>query len=103
MKKTYFILFLLLYTVHMTAATKDNNVTIVLHLDKYIRGVKQELYCYNENDEELISLDSVTVEPNKDTYGLHAYVTDESKVYILFSKRGHYLLKWWLCLTTPWK
>lgn len=88
MKKTYFILFLLLYTVCMAAATKDNNVTIVLHLDKYIRGVKQELYCYNENNDELISLDSVTVEPNKDTCRLHAYVPDESKVYILFSKRG---------------
>ena len=72
----------------MAAATKDNNVTIVLHLDKYIRGVKQELYCYNENNDEFISLDSVTVEPNKDTCRLHAYVPDESKVYILFSKRG---------------
>ena len=69
-------------------ALGKHNVTVKLTVDDYVGGVEQDVYLWRLEGNRYLIDDSIHIIPHKDTYILHSNVAYESRIILLFPKRG---------------
>lgn len=93
MKRLYVLFFLCGYSF---LGFSQNGVKVLLHLDDYVSSVEQWVYLYSYKSwisgNEIAIFDSARIEKGQHEVTLQAFIAEESRLKLLFTKRGPKLL-----------